>query len=57
MSEENSEEIEVQGRKVVELFTACAAAPDDLAAAEAADAALAELEVLLRDAEEEELAG
>ncbi|WP_199836078.1 hypothetical protein [Streptomyces sp. TP-A0356] len=45
------EEIESQGRKVVELFTACAAAPDDLDAARAADAGLAELEELLRAAE------
>ncbi|WP_367323353.1 hypothetical protein [Streptomyces sp. HUAS ZL42] len=48
-----SEEIETQGRKVVELFTACADAPDDLGAARAADAGLAELEEMLRAAADE----
>ena len=45
---EDDRRIEQQGLKVVELFTACAAAPDDRGAAEAADTALAELETLLR---------
>jgi len=47
---EDDQRIEQQGLKVVELFTACAAAPDDRGAAEAADTALAELETLLRAA-------
>ena len=52
MTEENEEiretrEIEAQGERVVELFTVCAAAPDDLEAAERADAALAQLDNLL----------
>lgn len=41
------ERIEEQGSKVVELFTECAAAPDDLQAAGAADEALKRLEDLL----------
>ncbi|MEU6578522.1 hypothetical protein [Streptomyces sp. NPDC046805] len=45
--DELSQEIEAQGQRVVELFTACAAAPDDLAAAERADAGLARLDELL----------
>ncbi|MEU3605694.1 hypothetical protein AB0E83_09605 [Streptomyces sp. NPDC035033] len=40
-------EIEAQGRLVVELFQACAADPDDPAAAERADAGLAALDALL----------
>ena len=36
-----------QGKKVVELFTRCSAAPDDLEVAKAADEALWRLESLL----------
>ncbi|CAL9538015.1 hypothetical protein SUDANB95_04135 [Actinosynnema sp. ALI-1.44] len=42
-----------QGLRVVELFTACGSAPDDLDVARAADEALARLEVLLTEAETE----
>ncbi|MFB9502202.1 hypothetical protein ACFFR6_34875 [Saccharothrix mutabilis subsp. capreolus] len=42
-----------QGLRVVELFTACGSAPDDLDVARAADEALARLEVLLTEAEDE----
>ncbi|MFC8538933.1 hypothetical protein ACFUJY_34135 [Streptomyces sp. NPDC057249] len=45
-----SAEIEAQGQRVVELFQACAAAPDDPAAAERADASLAVLDALLGEA-------
>jgi hypothetical protein len=41
--------IEEQGSKVVELFTQCTAAPDDLEVAAAADEALQQLEDLLTD--------
>lgn len=44
-----SAEIEAQGQRVVELFQACAAAPDDQAAAERADAGLAVLDALLAE--------
>ncbi|TCO62872.1 hypothetical protein [Actinocrispum wychmicini] len=46
---EHDERITVQGLRVVELFTACLADPDDLSAGEAADRALAQLDALLRD--------
>ncbi|MDH2428340.1 hypothetical protein [Sphaerisporangium sp. TRM90804] len=42
-----SEPIEAQGHKVVELFGACGAAPDDLEVARAADEALRILEDML----------
>jgi hypothetical protein len=41
------ERIRLQGEEVVELFTACAAAPDDLEVARAADEALRYLEAAL----------
>ncbi|MFF4324318.1 hypothetical protein [Streptomyces sp. NPDC001568] len=43
------EEIQAQGLLVVEQFQACAAAPDDLAAARASDEGLARLDALLRE--------
>lgn len=51
------QQIAEQGLRVVELFTACGAAPDDLDVARAADEALARLEVLLTDAETDADAG
>jgi hypothetical protein len=42
-----SGQIEAHGQKVVEMFGACAQAPDDLTVAAAADEALAALEKLL----------
>jgi hypothetical protein len=45
------EQIADQGRKVVELFTECTAAPDDLDVARSADEALRRLEILLTNAE------
>ncbi|WP_306749488.1 hypothetical protein [Saccharothrix yanglingensis] len=47
------QQIGEQGLRVVESFTACGAAPDDLDVARAADEALARLEVLLAEAEAE----
>jgi len=41
------DQIDSCGQRVVEMFGACAAAPDDLEVAAAADAALAQLEELL----------
>jgi hypothetical protein len=46
-----SEPIAVAGQRVFETFGACVAAPDDEAAARAADEALSELDTLLRAAE------
>lgn len=46
-----NELIAEQGRVVVELFTACGAAPDDLDVARRADEALHRLEALLTDQE------
>jgi hypothetical protein len=43
------DEVREQGQRVVEAFGACAAAPDDLDAAAAADEALDRLEELLAD--------
>lgn len=43
------ERIEEQGGKVVDLFTQCTAAPDDLEVAAAADEALQRLEDLLTE--------
>ncbi|MFD3874172.1 hypothetical protein [Streptomyces sp. NPDC058623] len=43
------EEIRAQGLLVVEQFQACAADPDDLAAARASDEGLARLDALLRE--------
>lgn len=48
-STEHDERIAVQGSRVVELFTACLADPDDRSVGEAADRALAQLDALLRD--------
>ncbi|MEU8800814.1 hypothetical protein [Spirillospora sp. NPDC048819] len=46
--------IEAQGRRVVDLFGACAAAPDDLAVARSADEALVKLEEMLVAADQED---
>lgn len=48
-SAEHEERITVQGLRMVELFTACLADPDDSSVGEAADRALAQLDALLRD--------
>jgi hypothetical protein len=48
--DELTQVIEEQGQRVVELFTACAAAPDDLEAADRADAGMARLDQLLNAA-------
>lgn len=45
----NPDEIAATGRKVVEMLGACAAAPDDIETARAADDALRNLERLLRE--------
>lgn len=42
-----SDDVEVAGQAVFELFGACAAAPDDEAVGRAGDRALAELDALL----------
>jgi hypothetical protein len=48
-STEHDGPITLQGARVVELFTACLADPDDQSVGEAADRALARLDTLLRD--------
>jgi hypothetical protein len=47
MSMPEQAEIEAQGRRVVDLFSACASAPDDPQAARSADEALWRLEEML----------
>ncbi|WP_217554514.1 hypothetical protein [Streptomyces sp. GbtcB6] len=51
------DEVRRQGERVVEMFAACAAAPDDRAVAETADAELAALEELLTGLAAEDAGG